>query len=67
MQLSIEEATPIDAFWKLQPDAAVELSALAQRLAALSGTAKVDWSDEWSDEDLRDYTTHAVERLESDE
>ena len=43
-----------EAFRRLPAEAANELSALAQRLATLTPVTKVDWSDSWSDADLRE-------------
>ena len=67
MQLSSRETTLLDAFRQLPADAADELSTLVQRLAALSSGARIDWSDSWSEEDLRDFTTHSLKRLEAEE
>jgi hypothetical protein len=67
MQLSSQETTLLDAFRRLPPNAANELAALAQRLAALSSTTRIDWSDSWSEEDLRDFTAHSLKRFESEE
>jgi hypothetical protein len=67
MQLSLQETTLLDAFRRLPPDAANELAALAQRLAALSPNSRIDWSDSWSEEDLRDFTAHSLKRFEVEE
>ena len=67
MQLSSQETTLLDAFRRLPPDAANELAALAQRLAALSPNTRIDWSDSWSEEDLRDFTAHSLKRFEVEE
>jgi hypothetical protein len=67
MQLSEQETTLLDAFRRLPPDAANELAALVQRLAALSPKSRIDWSDSWSEEDLRDFTAHALKRFEAEE
>ncbi len=67
MELSSQETTLLDAFRRLPADAADELSALVQRLAALPPGTRIDWSDSWSDEDLREFTTHSLKRLESEE
>ena len=45
MAISAREEVLLEAFRRLPPDAAVELSALAQRLAALAPGATIDWSD----------------------
>jgi hypothetical protein len=67
MELSSQETTLLDAFRRLPADAADELSALVQRLAALPPGTPIDWSDSWSDEDLREFTTHSLKRLDSEE
>ena len=58
MELSEREASLVDAFRRLPPDTAAELSALAQRLAELAPNHRIDWSDSWSDEDLNDSGPH---------
>jgi hypothetical protein len=40
---------------------------LAQRLAALAPETSLDWSDSWSDEDLREFTAAALRRFEDEE
>ena len=67
-QLNAREASLLEAFRRLPPDAAAELTALAERLAALTpSTTKIDWSDSWSDEDLKEFTAASVRRLEMEE
>lgn len=67
MQLNPREEALVEAFRRLPPTAADELSALAQRLATLNPGATLDWSDAWSDSDLRDYTEASLRRLDSEE
>ena len=67
MQLSSQETTLLDAFRRLPADAADELSALVQRLAALSSGTRIDWSDSWSEEDLREFTAHSLKRFDAEE
>jgi hypothetical protein len=67
MQPNARESTLLEAFRRLPPNAADELSALVQRLAALSPNNRIDWSDSWSDEDLREFTAHSMERLDAEE
>jgi len=62
--LNSQEASLLTAFRKLPPDAAGELSRLVERLAALAPERKIDWSDSWSDEDLREFRAASVRRLE---
>jgi hypothetical protein len=45
----------VDAFRRLPPETATELSALAERLAELAPNKRIDWSDSWSDEDLNEF------------
>ena len=40
---------------------------LAQRLAALAPGTTIDWSDSWSDADLREFTAASLKRLEAEE
>jgi len=65
--LNSEEASLLAAFRRLPPDAAGELSRLVERLAALAPERKIDWSDSWSDEDLREFRAASVRRLEKSE
>ena len=67
MQLNEREASLLDAFRRLPPDAASELSALVERLAELAPLRKIDWSDSWSDEDLADFRDASLRRLEAEE
>jgi hypothetical protein len=67
MQLSPREEVLVEAFRRLPPPAAEELSALAQRLAVLGSRTSIDWSDAWTDEDLRAFTADSVRRVETDE
>jgi hypothetical protein len=67
MPLSAQEEVLLGAFRRLPPDAAEELSSLAQRLAALSPNAPIDWSDAWSDEDMQEFTAASLRRLEAEE
>jgi hypothetical protein len=67
MPVSAKEEVLLDAFRRLPPDAAEELSALAQRLAALAPGTIVDWSDSWSDADLQDFTAASLRRLDAEE
>jgi hypothetical protein len=67
MQLDAREASLVEVFRRLAPDTAAELSALAERLAALSPHSRVDWSDSWTDEDLQDFRAASLRRLEAEE
>ena len=67
MVISASEEELISAVRKLPPEAVEEISSLIRRLASLPAGAKVDWSDEWSDKDLRDYTAASIKNFESRE
>ncbi len=67
MQLTEQETTLLEAFRRLPPETAGEFDALVRRLAALPPSTRVDWSDSWSDDDLREFTTHSQKRLETEE
>jgi len=67
MQLNEREASLVDAFRRLPPSSAMELSALAERLAELTPNGRIDWSDAWSDEDLNDFRAASLRRLEDEE
>lgn len=67
MQLTAREEDLLEAFRRLPPGAVAELSALAQRLAALAPGTAVDWSDSWSDTDLQEFTASSLRRLEAEE
>ena len=66
MQLNSKEELLLNAYRRLPPAAAAEISALAQRLAALGPEANIDWSDSWSDEDLQEFTAASLQRLDAD-
>jgi hypothetical protein len=67
MQLNEREASLVDAFRRLPPERAVELSALAARLAELAPNRRIDWSDSWSDEDLNEFRAGSLRRLDTEE
>jgi len=54
----------LEDFRRLPPNAAEEFSALVRRLAE---SGLIDWSDSWSDEDLREFTARSVRRFEEEE
>ena len=62
--LNPQEASLLAAFRRLPPNAAVELSHLIERLAALAPGRRVDWSDSWSDEDLKVFRAASLRRFE---
>jgi len=67
MLLDPREASLVEAFRRLPPDTAAELSALAERLAMLSPHGKIDWSDSRTDEDLQDFRSASRRRLDAEE
>lgn len=69
MEISVtsQEASLLAAFRRLAPDAAGELSRLIERLGALAPERRIDWSDSWSDEDLKEFRAASLQRLEEDE
>lgn len=67
MQLNEREASLLDAFRRLPPETATELSALVRRLAELAPNRSIDWSDSWSDEDLSEYRAASLRRLDAEE
>jgi hypothetical protein len=67
MQLNEREASLVDAFRRLPPATATELSALAERLPDLAPSRRIDWSDSWSDEDLKQFRAASLGRLDDEE
>jgi hypothetical protein len=67
MQLNPREALLVEAFRRLRPETAAELSALAERLATLTPNSRIDWSDSWSDEDLREFRAASLKRLDCED
>ena len=62
-----QEESLLNAFRRLPPDAAIELSRLIERLAATVPHRKIDWSDSWSDKDLKEFRAASLLRLEATE
>ena len=67
MVLSANEESLIKVVRMLPPDEARKVLVWAQQLADLGGDRRVDWSDSWSDEDLREFTAASLQRLDSDD
>ncbi len=63
MQISEREEILLQAFRRLPAETANEPSALAQRLATLAPETKIDWSDSWSDADMREFTAASLKRF----
>ena len=51
----------------LPPDEASKVLVWAQQLVDLAGNRRPDWSDSWSDEDLREAALASLERFEQQE
>lgn len=67
MPITEREAALLNAFRRLPPVAADEISALVDRLAALSAHSTIDWSDEWSEADLKEFSEASLRRAAGDE
>ena len=67
MTINAREEVLLEAFRRLPPNAASELSALTMRLAALAPGAAIDWSDSWSEADLQEFTAASLSRLHAEE
>ena len=67
MILSANEESLIEVVRMLPPDEAGKVLNWAQQLAELGGGQRVDWSDSWSDDDLREATIASLERFEREE
>jgi hypothetical protein len=65
--LSASEESVIRVVRMLPPDEARKVLAWAQQLAAIGSGRRVEWSDSWSDEDLREATVASLERFEKQE
>ena len=64
MRITAQEEDFLAALRRLAPETVVQLAALTQRLAALGPEIAIDWSDAWSDEDLRDFSRASLERFD---
>ena len=67
MTIGAREEVLLEAFRRLPPDAAAQMSALTQRLAALTAGAATDWPDSRSDADLREFSAASLKRFEIEE
>ena len=67
MTLNTSEESLINVVRMLPPDEAGKVLDWARQLADLGRDRHVDWSDSWSDEDLRDATAASVNRFEQQE
>ena len=67
MVLSANEESLIKVVRMLPPDEARKVLVWAQQLADLGGDRRIEWSDSWSDDDLREATLASLERFEQQE
>ena len=67
ISITSQEATLLTAFRRLTPDAAGELTRLIEGLSAVAPERKIDWSDSWSDEDLKEFRATSLRRLDENE
>lgn len=67
ISVTSQEATLLTAFRRLTPDAAGELTRLIEGLSAVAPERKIDWSDSWSDEDLKEFRAASLRRLDENE
>ena len=63
MVLSPQEESLISVVRALPPDEAGKVLDWACQLADLAGGRTVQWSDTWTDEDVAQATTDAVDRM----
>jgi hypothetical protein len=67
MVLSAGEESLIKVVRTLPPDEARKVLDWAQQLADLGRDRRVEWSDSWTDDDLREATGASLERFEQQE
>ena len=67
MVLSANEESLIKVVRMLPPDEARKVLVWAQQLVDIGGGRRVEWSDSWSDDDLREATVASLERFEQQE
>ncbi len=64
MVLSATEESLIKVVRALPPDEARKVLDWALQLAELGRNRRIDWSDSWTDDDLRDATVASLERFD---
>ena len=67
MVLSASEESLIMIVRTLTPGEATKILNWAQQLAELGSKRPVDWSDSWSEDDLREATAASLRRFEQQE
>ena len=65
--LSANEESLIQVLRMLPPDEARKVPVWTQHLTDLGGGRRVQWSDSWSDDDLREATAASLKRFEQQE
>jgi hypothetical protein len=67
MVLSPGEESLINVVRMLPPDEARKVLDWAQQLADLGRGRRLDWSDSWSEDDIREAARASIERFEQQE
>ncbi len=67
MVLSAQEESLITVVRALPPAEAGRVLDWARQLAGLAGGRTVDWSDQWSDEDMAEASAAVIRRFEEQE
>ena len=67
MVLSASEESLIKVVRQLPPDEAGKVLDWAQQLADLGSGQRIEWSDSWSEDDLREATAASLARFEQQE
>lgn len=67
MVLSATEESLIKVVRMLSPSEAKKVLDWARQLAELGGGRLLDWSDSWSDDDLREAADASLKRFEQEE
>jgi len=67
MELNPHEVALVEDLRRLPQAAVQQVIALAHRLAAAAERGAIDWSDAWSEENLREYSRASADRLHDGE
>lgn len=67
MVLSAQEESLIKVVRALPPTEAGRVLDWARQLESLANGSKIDWSDSWTEEDLADATSAALQRFDDQE
>ena len=65
--LNEKEEQLVQAVRVLPPETTDQILQWASRLAELAAGRPIDWSDSWTDEDMRDATAASLRRFEDSE